>query len=88
MGKTGFVRDWWLAQDDVTLVCRPRRFGKTPNLHTVRCLLSTELAGRGEGLFGGTQSDNGPEIMCISLFVLYETTAWHSFQAIRGTVFS
>ena len=51
--KTGFVRDWWLEQDDVTLVCRPRRFGKTLNLDTVRCFLSTEYAGRGEELFGG-----------------------------------
>ena len=53
--KTGFVRDWWLAQDDVTLVCRPRRFGKTLNLDTVRCFLSTEFAGRGEELFGGLE---------------------------------
>ena len=51
--KTGFVRDWWLAQDDVTLVCRPRRFGKTLNLDTVRCFLSRDFAGRGEELFGG-----------------------------------
>lgn len=52
--KTGFVRDWWLAQDDVTLVCRPRRFGKTLNLDTVRCFLSLKFAGRGEELFGFT----------------------------------
>ena len=53
--KTRFVRDWWLAQDDVTLVCRPRRFGKTLNLDTVRCFLSTDFAGRGEELFGGLE---------------------------------
>ncbi len=51
--KTGFVRDWWLGGDSVTLVCRPRRFGKTLNLDTVRCFLSLEFAGRGEELFGG-----------------------------------
>ncbi|MDO4805989.1 MAG: AAA family ATPase [Coriobacteriales bacterium] len=51
--KTGFVRDWWLSDDPVTLVCRPRRFGKTLNLDTVRCFLSSEFAGRGEELFGG-----------------------------------
>ena len=51
--KTEFLRDWWLAGDVVTLVCRPRRFGKTLNLDTVRCFLSTEYAGRGEELFGG-----------------------------------
>ncbi len=51
--KTGFVREWWLGDDAVTLVCRPRRFGKTLNLDTVRCFLSTDFAGRGEELFGG-----------------------------------
>ena len=51
--KTDFVWDWWLAGDAVTLVCRPRRFGKTLNLDTVRCFLSTEFAGRGGELFDG-----------------------------------
>ena len=53
--KTGFVRDWWRAGDAVTLICRPRRFGKTLNLDTVRCFLSTEFAGRGEELFDGLE---------------------------------
>ena len=53
--KTAFVREWWLSPDMVTLVCRPRRFGKTLNLDTVRCFLSTEFAGRGEELFGGME---------------------------------
>ena len=52
--KTSFVSEWWEAADVVTLVCRPRRFGKTLNLDTVRCFLSTEFVGRGEELFGGT----------------------------------
>ncbi|MEE0027888.1 MAG: AAA family ATPase, partial [Atopobiaceae bacterium] len=51
--KTGFVRAWWQAEDQVTLICRPRRFGKTLNLDTVRCFFSTEFAGRGEELFDG-----------------------------------
>ena len=53
--KTGFVRDWWRAGDAVTLICRPRRFGKTLNLDTVRCFLSAEFAGRGEELFDGLE---------------------------------
>ena len=51
--KTGLIRDWWLNRNKVTLICRPRRFGKTLNLDTIRCFLSTEFAGRGEELFGG-----------------------------------
>ena len=27
--KTAFIREWWENQDDVTLITRPRRFGKT-----------------------------------------------------------
>lgn len=51
--KTAFIREWWRANDQVTLVCRPRRFGKTLMLDTVRCFLSQEFQGRGEELFGG-----------------------------------
>ena len=27
--KTGFIKEWWENKDDVTLITRPRRFGKT-----------------------------------------------------------
>lgn len=30
--KTYFIREWWKASDDVTLITRPRRFGKTLNM--------------------------------------------------------
>lgn len=33
--KTSFIKEWWENQDDVTLVTRPRRFGKTLNLSMV-----------------------------------------------------
>ena len=29
--KTSFIKEWWENQDDVTLITRPRRFGKTLN---------------------------------------------------------
>jgi len=50
--KTDFLRRWWESGDDVTLVCRPRRFGKTLALTTAECFFSTHYAGRGEELFG------------------------------------
>ena len=31
--KTDFIREWWEEQDVVTLITRPRRFGKTLNLN-------------------------------------------------------
>ena len=30
--KTDFIKKWWEAEDDVTLITRPRRFGKTLNM--------------------------------------------------------
>ncbi len=52
--KTGFIKEWWENADKVTLVTRPRRFGKTLNLSTLECFFSNRYAGRGdlfEGLF-------------------------------------
>ncbi len=33
--KTMFIKEWWENQDMVTLITRPRRFGKTLNLSMV-----------------------------------------------------
>lgn len=30
--KTNFIKEWWESQDIVTLITRPRRFGKTLNM--------------------------------------------------------
>ena len=30
--KTGFIKEWWEYGSTVTLITRPRRFGKTLNL--------------------------------------------------------
>ena len=30
--KTDFIRQWWESGDDITLITRPRRFGKTLNM--------------------------------------------------------
>ncbi len=50
--KTQFIKDWWESADKVTLVTRPRRFGKTLNLRTVECFFSNQYAGR-KDLFEG-----------------------------------
>ena len=33
--KTHFIQEWWENQDAVTLITRPRRFGKTLNISMV-----------------------------------------------------
>ena len=51
--KTHFIRQWWEAEDDVTLITRPRRFGKTLNMSMI-CLIekSSESAnGSGNKIF-------------------------------------
>ena len=50
--KTHFIREWWEADDEVTLIARPRRFGKTLNLSMMEKFFSVEYAGRAE-LFEG-----------------------------------
>ena len=50
--KTPFIREWWENQDTVTLITRPRRFGKTLNLNMLDCFFSRKYEGRGD-LFEG-----------------------------------
>ena len=52
--KTSFIKEWWESGDDVTLITRPRRFGKTLNMSMVNHFFSIEYASQGdifEGLF-------------------------------------
>lgn len=44
--KTDFIRQWWESNDDVTLITRPRRFGKTLTLSMTEQFFSLEYAGR------------------------------------------
>lgn len=46
--KTAFIREWWESKDDVTLIARPRRFGKTLNISMLNCFFSNEYEGEGE----------------------------------------
>ena len=50
--KTDFIREWWENADKVTLITRPRRFGKTLNLSMVNCFFSNQYAERSD-LFEG-----------------------------------
>lgn len=50
--KTAWIKEWWESEDKVTLITRPRRFGKTLNMNMLDCFFSTRYAGRGD-LFEG-----------------------------------
>ena len=50
--KTDFIKAWWEGGDSVTLITRPRRFGKTLTMSMVEQFFSVNYAGRTD-LFEG-----------------------------------
>lgn len=50
--KTRFIKEWWENEDEVTLITRPRRFGKTLAMNMLEQFFSVKYAGRGD-LFEG-----------------------------------
>ena len=50
--KTDFIREWWDSRDSVTLIARPRRFGKTLNMSMLDYFFSNKYADKGH-LFEG-----------------------------------
>lgn len=50
--KTSFIKEWWESGDEVTLITRPRRFGKTLTMSMVEQFFSVKYTGKGE-LFEG-----------------------------------
>ena len=43
--KTRFIREWWESKDEVTLITRPRRFGKTLTMSMVEQFFSVSYVG-------------------------------------------
>ena len=52
--KTSFIKEWWENKDNVTLITRPRRFGKTLNMSMLECFFSNKYKDRGD-LFEGLE---------------------------------
>lgn len=78
--KTDFIRQWWNTNDKVTLITRPRRFGKTLNLSMVNCFFSLQYKDRADLFIDMAISDT--ELMDIQgtypvIFI--------SFGAVKGT---
>lgn len=46
--KTYFIKEWWENEDVVTLITRPRRFGKTLNMNMLECFFSVAYRDRGQ----------------------------------------
>lgn len=41
--KTAFIKEWWESGCDVTLITRPRRFGKTLNMSMLECFFPVSM---------------------------------------------
>ncbi|RKI52725.1 hypothetical protein D7V86_25730, partial [bacterium D16-51] len=63
--KTLFIKEWWENFDKVTLITRPRRFGKTLNMSMIEHFFSFDYADR-KDLFEGMK--------------LWEDAKYHSMQ--------
>ncbi|MBP3241104.1 MAG: AAA family ATPase [Oribacterium sp.] len=74
--KTGFISEWWKSNDSVTLITRPRRFGKTLMLSTVEKFFSVSQ-GNNEQLFSGLKVSKDADMMkeCGKWPVLFVTFA-------------
>lgn len=46
--KTRFIKEWWESGDKVTLIARPRRFGKTLTMSMTAQFFSLEFKGRSD----------------------------------------
>ena len=46
--KSLFIKEWWESRDIVTLITRPRRFGKTIHMSMLKYFFSIEYQGRSD----------------------------------------
>lgn len=58
--KTKFIKKWWESKDSVTLITRPRRFGKTLTMSMLEEFFSVKYEGKSE-LFQGLEIWQGEE---------------------------
>ena len=81
--KTNFIREWWDNDDTVTLITRPRRFGKTLNMSMLECFFSNKYKDRGD-LFEGLEIWNDEKYR--KLQGIYPVI-FLSFAGIKGNTF-
>ena len=60
--KTNLIKEWWESEDDITLITRPRRFGKTLNMDMLKCFFSNRYQNR-QDLFENLKKKLNEEIL-------------------------
>ena len=71
--KTELIKEWWETGSDVTLITRPRRFGKTLNMSMIECFFSNAYAGRSD-LFDG-----------LSIWETKDSEGEYKYRHLQGT---
>lgn len=90
--KTDFIKEWWNSQDDVTLITRPRRFGKTLNMSMVECFFSVKYAKRLD-LFEGLSIEKNADLRKLQgtypvLFLSFAAVKTNTFENARRQICS
>lgn len=88
--KTNFIREWWEYADKVTLITRPRRFGKTLNMSMTECFFSNKYANRGdlfEGLSIWEEKSTGGEYLYRELQGTFPVI-FLSFANVKATTYA
>ena len=88
--KTAFIREWWKSGDAVTLITRPRRFGKTLNMSMVECFFSNRYAGR-EDLFEGLEVWKDEKLLKVQgtypvIFLSFAGVKQNTYQATKQLI--
>ncbi|MCC8101685.1 MAG: ATP-binding protein [Clostridiales bacterium] len=88
--KTSFIREWWESGADVTLITRPRRFGKTLNMSMLEKFFSNQYAGRSD-LFEGldiwkTAAYRQLQGTCPVLFLSFAGMKGKNYKIIRDSL--
>ncbi len=88
--KSLLIKEWWESQDDVTLITRPRRFGKTLNLDMLNCFFSKGYENRGD-LFEGLAIWEEEEYRDMQgsypvIFLSFAGIKGTSYEVIRGAI--
>lgn len=85
--KTDFISEWWENKDAVTLITRPRRFGKTLNLNMMECFFSVAYQNRSD-LFEGLSIWKKQEYHDLqgtypAIYMSFANIKGNTFQAVR-----
>ncbi len=88
--KTKFIKEWWDSGDSVTLITRPRRFGKTLTMSMLEKFFSVRYAGRAD-LFEGMEIWNYREYRELQgtypvLFLSFADVKETAFQDARKVI--